>query len=252
MENQNIRELIEIYQNCEGYKIVSKLNHIGYSHNIFIQNSNELESTLQKYENPDFSIPLQKENYREYFKIVNKDLHNFLASVKTLVDHTRAVVTDLYPENSEIRVKYNTEIKSKFENNPLVSFVQDLRNYTLHRKIPYVNAEMNYSIDKGFESSIKLEKSELLEWSGWKKIAKEYLEQLPEKFSLLAIMSDYKSIVINFYNWFHSEQQEYHKSEFEEFNKMGNQIESWNKYINDLGVELLSKIKDNDTNKGLY
>ncbi|HRI85178.1 MAG TPA: hypothetical protein PK536_06995 [Ignavibacteria bacterium] len=243
---------MEKYQNSDGYKIISKLNHIGYSHNIFIQNSNELVATLQKYEDPDFSIPLQKENYSEYFKVVNKDLHNFLASVKTLVDHSRAVVEDLYPKDSEIRGKYDTEVKNKFENNPLVAFVQNLRNYTLHRKIPYVNAEMSFNVNEGFESSIKLEKSELLEWDGWKKIAKEYLKELPEKFSLLILMTDYKTTVINFYNWFYQEQQEYHKAEFEEFNILGKQIESFNKQINDLGTELLSKVREDINNKGLY
>ena len=252
MDNQNISELMEKYQNSDGYKIISKLNHIGYSHNIFIQNSNELEVTLQKYEDPNFSIPLHKENYSEYFRVVNKDLHNFLASVKTLVDHTRAVVKGLYPIDSEIRSKYDAEVKNKFENNPLVAFVQNLRNYTLHRKIPYVNAEMSFNANEGFESSIKLEKSELLEWDGWKNIAKEYMEELPEKFSLLKLMTEYKTIVISFYNWFYREQQEYHKAEFEEFNKMGDKIDLYSKTINDLGVELFSKIKNNDTNKGLF
>lgn len=252
IENSDINKLMDKYRDCEGYKITSKLNNIGFSHNIFIQNSDILEGTLKKYEDPDFFIRLQKEDYLEYFKVVNKDLHNFLASVKTLVDHTRAVVEDIYSEDSDFRKKYDIEIQEKFVKIQLVSFIQNLRNYTLHRKIPFVEAEMNFNVDKGFENRILLSKNELLEWSKWPSNAKAYLKSLPEKFSLFDVVNEYKKIVINFYNWFHQQQQEYHKIEFEEFNKLGDQIESISKYIKDVGNELLSRIKEEDNNKGLY
>jgi len=55
-------------------------------------------------------------------------LHNYLASAKTLIDHTRILVEELY-KNTDFWAEYEARKKETFIDSPLAQFVQNLRNY---------------------------------------------------------------------------------------------------------------------------
>ncbi|PHS31014.1 MAG: hypothetical protein COA95_07505 [Methylophaga sp.] len=63
-----------------------------------------------------------------FILILNDD---FLASAKTLIEHTR-IFMDKYYSDSPIHQAYSQKIKDDLANDEPCRFVQDLRNYMLH------------------------------------------------------------------------------------------------------------------------
>ena len=54
---------------------------------------------------------------------VTRKLHNFIASAKTYIDHTRAVIRDWYAGTDFLK-EYNKEIEHRFVGNPLTGFIE--------------------------------------------------------------------------------------------------------------------------------
>src|SRR5687768_1473513 len=95
----------------------------------------QLSKTLSDFRQPE-SLPLwDVRNYKDFHQLqlnVLRQFHNYLASAKTLVDHTRRLVEDVY-KNTEFLEEYEVKKREQFAGKPLINFVQKLRNYTLHR-----------------------------------------------------------------------------------------------------------------------
>ena len=58
--------------------------------------------------------------------------------VFTLVDHARAIYHELYEEDG-LFPDYQAEVTRRFGSAPLIQFVHDLRNVTLHARLPAVS-----------------------------------------------------------------------------------------------------------------
>lgn len=101
-------------------------------------------------------------------------LHNYVASVKTLVDHSRNLL-DHY-ENSSFRRAYQLRVQA-LSREPVVVFVQDLRNVLLHQRLPGVVTQIRWeSADSDHEFSLDFESDGLLKIERFTKRAREYIE----------------------------------------------------------------------------
>ena len=90
-------------------------------------------------------------------------LHNFVASVMSLRDHSNRFRDKLFIKHPFYN-EYNEKVKSCFKDKPVVQFIQDLREYCLHRTLPVVGA--SFSLDD-YKHITHLEKSALLKWKKW-------------------------------------------------------------------------------------
>ncbi len=107
--------------------------------NIFSGNYLELKKACEIVENPDIGLKLMSEPMKgagvQAHMEVMRLFHNFLASAKSLVDHTRAFVDDHYA-GTAFKQGYDQKVQAELASDPLIKFIQDLRNHMLHRGLP--------------------------------------------------------------------------------------------------------------------
>jgi hypothetical protein len=225
---KRIEHLRKLIDSSEGWKIRSKTRNLEISYYIFMTNYNQLKNSLELFDRKEVSSKIwaiKNRDKLERFQIeVIRLFHNYLASVKSLVDHTNVMIDELYG-NNEFLSEYNSKKKEVFINSPLSRFTQDLRNYILHKGIPLMLARKSFD-GSNETNSILIDLASLKAWNGWKKEAKAYLDSAKGDINLREIIVAYGSLVIDFYKWFLERQEEIHK---EEFGQLGELIKEYNK-----------------------
>lgn len=144
-------------------------------------------------------------------------LHNFLAGAMTLVDHTRVLISTHYTHTSVERT-FNKGILVNFASNPMTRFVQDLRNYMIHRGMPPLVREMRMLpvpggklIQMQGEVNWHLAKSELLAFKNWKAEAKKYLNSAPNEIGVIAVIEVYQAAILKFHEDLDLVLEKYHE-----------------------------------------
>jgi hypothetical protein len=209
-------------ESMEGWKIEVKTRYLGISHYIFITNYNQLKTSLELFNHKEVSSTIwavKNRNKLNQFQIeVIRLFHNYLASVKSLVDHTRIVVEEVHG-NKEFSREYELKKQEIFVNSPLSRFIQDLRNYILHKGIPKTIARKTF-IESDKANSILLDINSLRSWDNWSAKSKEYLDNAKDNINLYELIVAYGSLVIDFYNWFLMKQEELYKEEFRKYDSI--------------------------------
>jgi uncharacterized protein YqiB (DUF1249 family) len=134
---------------------------------------------------------------------------NFLSSAKTLVDHTRVHVRKLYP-SSPFLEEYKAQLAQRLAKRSVTCFVQGLRNYSLHYRIPIVTATFGFKRDQPLENQLMLDISELTRWHRWDATSKKYMATLGEEQPLQQLVDDYMTLITGFYKWLHRREIEIH------------------------------------------
>lgn len=125
-------------------EISRNLQALSASYKVFKKNYDELVCHLDHLNNPRESLFMysyeQRENLDRLIDETSRLFHNFLASAKSLVDHTRNIVKRLY-SNQEFKKEYDAKLAEDIANNPVQKIVQRLRNYTQHYILTYPRFE---------------------------------------------------------------------------------------------------------------
>ncbi|MCA4157729.1 hypothetical protein [Priestia megaterium] len=219
-----MRKLQEQMNSTEGWRITNKIRIFSVSVYTFQKNNEEIEKLLNLYEtNTDMVIRIMSVDNRKEFEYflqeVTRLLHNYLAAAKTLIDHTRKLFQDEY-KGTDFEEEYNNKIKELFINSSVSKFIQDLRNYSLHRTLPITGANLSFNRESGMSHSVHLAKESLIGWEKWTKKASEYLNNQGDKISLLQLIKEYTEIVIGFQKWFQEKQYEIHSDSLKELEKL--------------------------------
>jgi hypothetical protein len=127
-----------------------------------------------------------------------RTLHNFLASAKTLVDHSRRHV-DQYLTQTSARAEYDERV-SALNFGGLQSFVQDLRNYTLHKTAASVGAQISATPD-GARAAAVLKAKDIREWDGWSASARQYIDQAGDDIVVRESIDEYMCRIKSLYDW---------------------------------------------------
>ncbi|SKB11420.1 conserved hypothetical protein [Planktothrix sp. PCC 11201] len=196
---------MEIYRNLQA---------LSASYRVFAVNYNELIKYLEHLKNPRESLSLYNniDKQKEVNLLIDETsrlFHNFLASAKTLVDHTRVIVKRLY-SNQEFIKEYQAKIDQDIANNDVQKFVQYLRNYTQHYTLPIPALQIEFAED--IEMSMRLDVNILKQWGEWKS-SRSYLETLGDNLSLIYLSNEYFILIQNFYQWLTERQEQLHKSD---------------------------------------
>jgi hypothetical protein len=160
----------------------------------------------------------------QFLNEVTRQLHNFVAAAKTLVEHTRIIAREMY-EGTDLWKEYETEIACRFVKNPLIQFVHKLRDYILHRKLPLTSAKLISVLNASLLISVK----EMRNWNGWTGLSREFIESANDEEKIEDIVNAYFDVIFAFHDWFHKRQLEFHKETFMEAEKLRQRLvnSSW-------------------------
>jgi hypothetical protein len=178
------------------------------SYRLFLGNDRELQSFLTAHEQPpavlELWAPRNRVAFEGFLDEVDRLLHNYLASALSLREHTRRVRRK-YAQAAGLEEAYDEHVRQSFLDDPACSFVQGLRNYCLHFRLPIARGQLSGEVTAGEWSmwdSVNLLKSDLLAWENWGPPAKAYLHSAPDKIDLKDVVRQYTAAVTTFHTWF--------------------------------------------------
>jgi hypothetical protein len=142
----------------------------------------------------------------------SRRMHNWLASVKTLVDHSRSHIERVYKRHSFCE-EYHNKVEGVFGSSDLLHFVQDLRNFNLHFALPVSRVELNLNfadanLPKPTGLNFQLSRDELLKWNRWTQQGRRFLMAQTPKITMTTIITQYMALVEPFYQWLASKEVE--------------------------------------------
>ena len=222
--SKEIAEVYESMKNSEGMKFIYRRKSYSFSYNIFEGNTEELENSLKVIESPKAHIRYTVETNRagstQTHREINRLFHNFLASAKTLVEHTRVLIKNHYQKTS-IQSAYQSKINSEYAEDELCRFIQDLRNFILHRGLPenYMMTVLNPETQE-IESSVNLDVNKFLDWDKWSSISRRFLSKKEKSIKISSIITPYANKIISLYKWLDSELLNYHAADLLEYEKL--------------------------------
>lgn len=227
MTNEPIGEapLYARIHSSPGMKFLNELHARSFSLNIFQMNALELTEATRKVRDPDLGPSLMFEANREAgqqaHRELNRHIHNFVASAKSLVDHTRVFLNASYAESAVFET-IQLKIKSTFFESPVTAFVHDLRNYMVHKGLPNSHMFLDWRQDPSagagpqVTSGIRFDKQSLAGWSSWTAPAKRYMEQCGEHIDIHRFTDEYVVAVTRFHAWLEHTLREHHSAELQE------------------------------------
>lgn len=125
---------------------------------------------------------------------------SFLASVVTVIDHTRRILHKEWPDiTHSIRTEFDAARQVFLTDGRLV-VVRDLRNFCLHRSLPNIVGQINFGEESSVTNRALLSTASLLEWDGWKAAAKAYLDEADETIELKPLVVHYVEQALQLHN----------------------------------------------------
>jgi hypothetical protein len=199
-------ELIKKRDQLEGTKITYKVMNLQNSQYILDKNYEDLLNLIEDYEK---DLNLWSIEYRDKLDSLQKEmlrlLHNYSLSIFSLIEHTRNFLRDL--NNEKLSEGHKLLVKElKIDEKSL--FIQELRNFVQHYKLPFISARMLVTVlnqtGKGiYKQDILLDKTNLLDWKGWSRESRSYLENKKENIDLKEVVEIYHKWVKSFYTCFY-------------------------------------------------
>jgi len=222
-------ELLDKFEALKGTKIMNDLIHLQTSHYIVINNYRDLIKSIDSFEK-DITI-MFRDNYGKFIlamREITRRLHNYLASIKSLIDHTSRFRKEL--DNSKIEEEFKKEIQ-RLTRNKCTAFVKLFRNYIQHYTLPIVAAHLRVEkidlVKPDFEENltIYLDKEKLLKWDNWNQSSIEYMEKYDKEIPLREVFEEYEILNNLFYEWFYDKVREQYKDEINEFRKVSQKLD---------------------------
>jgi hypothetical protein len=209
-----------------GFQYLQGRKFLEGSLKVFAGNFRQFADLVDLIQDPRYYLQqTYNKNSEELHSEIIRLFHNYLAAVKSLIDHTRSYV-DKRHANAEFESKYKFKIKELFIESNVSSMIIDLRNYLLHRGIPPSTIRETFYIgtDKPPEIQIAFKISTLGDWKGWASKSKKFMKNSGSYFGLKPLVAEYQNLVVHFYNWFDSELDSIHRAELEEFENLERKI----------------------------
>lgn len=207
-------ELMDTIQSAPGQLVLNEIRSLSWSTYTFEENFQELLGALKSVEDPA-NAPLMFMRNRSLLAELQREvarlLHNFVASVQSLIDHTRISARSLYADARPHLAEYQRRIDSTFKEDPLSQFVRGLRQYSLHYRLPFIGWVMSFSNpSQTANQAFFLNTSVLQEFDGWPGPAKKFLADAGDRIDLIDVLSRYRDSVKDFYIWFEDDVRDLH------------------------------------------
>jgi hypothetical protein len=202
-----------------GKKYLDALMTYSVSKNILAGNGVQLRKLLELLEDPKRALKLFSDDnhapLRDLQSEVVRHFHNFLAAARTLVDHTRAIMNEEIISEAH-RSEYRLEVSRVFAADPLIGFMHELRNYTLHKSIPITSLQLSLHPTSGeFDSAIHIDLDRMANWDGWRPAGKAFIEANRPKIRMMVLIDSYEDKIRKFYEWFCLRFQKHYQGEMD-------------------------------------
>ena len=188
-------------------------------------NAQELIEITRRVHDPDEGLRLMflqnREAGQQTHREVTRRVHNFVAAALTLVEHTRIFMREHYSD-TPVFDRYQAKVDAEFAQEPLVRFVQDLRNFMLHNGLPnsemYLHFESNPDLPQGgtMETGIHIKAAPLLEWKKWAAPARTFIENSGEFVDIRTFAEVYTDRIVAFHDWLQGELDQFHRADLDE------------------------------------
>lgn len=132
-----------------------------------------------------------------YFNEFDRLLHNVVAAIGTLIDHTR-VVARRY-EGTPFYDDYVRRVQ-QVGALPAARFVKDLRNYMLHQSLPAPYNQVSFT-QQEVTYQLQISVSALLQSSSWSGASRSYLAQHGDALPIREPFDEYTAAVEGLYEW---------------------------------------------------
>ncbi len=207
-ERQRFSELVKEDQIARSTAFVEDLNWLGVSHYILNQNFRE---AVQIPEALERKVELLSRDRRHeagalHLEFVRR-LHNYLAAAKTLVDHTRAFRSRWTDEACDSAFETTLE---ELLTNPVVKFIQELRNPTQHSRLPPVARVTTFEADSSNPNTVRpvvrlmVKARDLENLYEWSSLALAYIRANVdhENVDVTLALRRYQELLESLYAWF--------------------------------------------------
>lgn len=210
-----IIELSTKLKDSEEQRRLEGIDQFSLSLQIFKGNTQDLLKPLKAAQKSEVALPLGAAKNRHlldgFLQDLARRIHNFVSAALSLVDHARRFVDKHYEAHSFSK-EYNEQISKRFIDDPTCQFVQGLRNYMLHRKIPNVSFITKIVVGgENFEHTLNLDRDELIDWEKWSGPARRFLQETKREINLYQIVTEYAAKIEDFYAWFYRRLREIHE-----------------------------------------
>ena len=211
-----MRELEEMPER----RLINEVQSLQTSVYVYRTNQRELSEFMQWYRRHPDNLDVWHQDMNDKQQWIRREiarlLHNYVASVNSLVDHTRQTYKRLYGKANQFP-DYPAEVTRRFDKDPVVQFVQRLRNILLHAESPGIVFSGIMS-DERTENEIGISTNYLKRHASWLNgPAKKYLAGAGDKVDVPPLIEAYDSRINDFYEWFGIRQSQIHHAEFERF-----------------------------------
>ncbi|MFZ1925226.1 MAG: hypothetical protein WAU42_03685 [Solirubrobacteraceae bacterium] len=149
---------------------------------------------------------------------VMRGLLNYVASAMALVEHSRRITRG---RSGPIAEEFERR-KCETIENPEVLFIQHLRNYVLHRSLPFIGHEVHLQPRPGVlaTSEIKLSVHELTGWDGWPAATKQFIASHGDAIPLRPIVRRHGDLVVELNLWLYEQLADANVPALEEANQL--------------------------------
>jgi len=227
-DGKDILQMMRELEELPGHKLEKNLRELEFSVFTLDGNYRDFRQVVESISSHPRAHELlyvhNRDQLSEYLMHVGRLLHNFVAAVQSLVDHTNNLYDRLNVGPNKLGIEprpfpaYKERIAAEFAENPLYQFVKYLRHYCQHYRLPAVGLRFSLVPSTGSETkTIHLSKTALLDYHKWSAGAKSFLSQQPEEINILEIVTKYRDKVIAFYDWFLRSEREIFGQEIDLF-----------------------------------
>ena len=213
-----VDELRRKIHNCSAMAFIHRMRTRSAGLRIFVMNALRLEDAFLTVDAKRVQLASDDSDTisREANLVVTYLLHNFVASAKTIVDHTRNFVAEFYAR-TPVEAAYKAKVAADIASDKLCRFVHDLRNYMLHCGMPHMSVWSSIDSHNEAGAGVYLSLPTLREWSGWTALSKEFLQEQPrDTVNPDDIARGYSQKIVGFHRWFDECLTQYHKDELAE------------------------------------
>lgn len=232
-------DLLNAIHSSQGMEHINRSHHRTFSLNIFRMNAQELIEITRRVNDPDEGLRLiaqdNQEASQQTHREVTRRVHNFVAASLTLVEHTRIFMREHY-SGTPIFAWYQAKIDVEFVNEPLVKFVQDLRNFMLHKGLPesemFLNFQSNPDLPNGggvLATGIRIKSDKLSAWGGWSAPARTYIETSGQFIDIRNFAEGYTDKITSFHDLLQGKLNQFHSVDLDELHALQismNQLEA--------------------------
>jgi hypothetical protein len=202
-------KLVQEDQRSEATEFTHAFEWLQTSHYILNANYQELKAIPERFDTDRSLLNLANRSEQDalHFEFIRR-LHNYLASVKTLVDHTRTfrsrhVRDEGFDQGCEVQL-------SRLRDDPVVKFLQEFRNPVLHSHLPRVALTTTFPDGKGIRRQLTMSVVELRGMHDWSHEALRYIDEAQQGYDndrkyvdVAGAAQKYQEAVTAFYTWFY-------------------------------------------------